>query len=249
MKHANAIKKLAKQLQVEQKINDLYELIGIEIDNSYSVIKNEFEKLEIEVNEALGNMTEEKIIQVCDHYVRINEKLEYMFDITLRIENQFKTEIEDIMTIYVKAVSMFSESGIQEVTSKAFCFISRFRNELRNWIEDIITENAMVLFEVHKGLGDGLEYIFNSINEEDENNEELIEVVDKIKKSNRYIASARNLEKMALNNNYNFVRQSGSHKIYKHITTNKIVEIPFHTVDVPIGTSFAIQKRIKENAI
>jgi predicted RNA binding protein YcfA (HicA-like mRNA interferase family) len=39
-----------------------------------------------------------------------------------------------------------------------------------------------------------------------------------------------------------FTRQSGSHAIFKHPTSNRRVVLPMHSKDIPIGTLHAIMK-------
>jgi predicted RNA binding protein YcfA (HicA-like mRNA interferase family) len=49
--------------------------------------------------------------------------------------------------------------------------------------------------------------------------------------------TAKELEKKALKKGWFFVRQKGSHKIYKHESIPGILVIPFHgSKDLPIGT-------------
>lgn len=55
---------------------------------------------------------------------------------------------------------------------------------------------------------------------------------------------AGELEKLVVNNGWFFVRQKGSHRIYKHKTLKGIVVIPFHSSkDLPKGTEHSILKK------
>ena len=55
---------------------------------------------------------------------------------------------------------------------------------------------------------------------------------------------AKEIEKLVINNGWFFVRQNGSHRIYKHETLIGIVVIPFHSSkDLPKGTEQSIFKK------
>ncbi|MBK9213423.1 MAG: type II toxin-antitoxin system HicA family toxin [Saprospiraceae bacterium] len=55
---------------------------------------------------------------------------------------------------------------------------------------------------------------------------------------------AYELEKSIGSNGWYFVRQTGSHKIYKHETISGIIVIPFHgSKDLPKGTEISILKK------
>lgn len=56
--------------------------------------------------------------------------------------------------------------------------------------------------------------------------------------------NAKRLEKQVLNNGWYFVRQNGSHKIYKHHNIEGILVVPFHgKSDLPQGTLNSILKK------
>jgi len=56
--------------------------------------------------------------------------------------------------------------------------------------------------------------------------------------------TSKQVEKLILNKDWFFVRQNGSHKIYKHKTITGIVVIPFHgSKDLPKGTLKSILKK------
>ncbi len=54
------------------------------------------------------------------------------------------------------------------------------------------------------------------------------------------------MEELALTNNYKYKYCNGSHRIYEHATTNKIIVIPSH--DLGKGLSIKIQKQIYLNS-
>ena len=55
---------------------------------------------------------------------------------------------------------------------------------------------------------------------------------------------AKELEKLVVDNGWFFVRQNGSHRIYKHEALNGIVVIPFHSSkDLPKGTEQSIIRK------
>lgn len=249
MKNANAIKKLAKRMGVQQKINDLYDLVAEDINLTYNRIKKEFSELEVELNSVLtSDMEDEQTIEFCKHYIDINIMLECMFDLVSNIEDKFKSEIYDISRIYIEATAMFSEGGMREGFGKSYCFVAKFRNDLYKWIEDFIVLNIDELLEIHTKLGEGLEYVFNYIQELENENEELNEIIKDVKRFS-YVASSKDLQNTAIENGYEFKSQCGSHMKYEHKKSKKCVIIPLHNKDMGYGISMAIQKQILANAI
>jgi predicted RNA binding protein YcfA (HicA-like mRNA interferase family) len=57
---------------------------------------------------------------------------------------------------------------------------------------------------------------------------------------------ASELIKLLESNRWYFVRQTGSHKIFKHIEHDDILSVPDHgRKDIPIGTLHSILKKAK----
>ena len=250
MKYAVQIRQTAKRMGVQQKINDLYDLVAEDINLTYNRIKKEFSELEAELNSVLTNNMEddEQTIEFCKHYININIMLECMFDLVSNIEDKFKSEIYDISRIYIEATAMFSEGGMREGFGKSYCFVAKFRNDLYKWIEDFIILNIDELFEIHSKLGQGLEYVFTYIQELEDENEELNEIIKDVKKFS-YVASPKDLQNTAIENGYEFKSQSGSHMKYEHKESKKCIIIPNHSKDLGLGISYQIQKQILANAI
>lgn len=62
------------------------------------------------------------------------------------------------------------------------------------------------------------------------------------------LMKALELEKMIVSKGWHFMRQTGSHKIYKHETIGGIIVIPFHgSKDLPKGTANSILKKAQLN--
>lgn len=60
--------------------------------------------------------------------------------------------------------------------------------------------------------------------------------------------TARQVEKLIIERGWFLVRQTGSHRIYKHETISGIVVIPFHgKKDLTKGTLNSILKKAKVN--
>ena len=56
--------------------------------------------------------------------------------------------------------------------------------------------------------------------------------------------NAKRLEKLVVKEGWVFIRQSGSHRIFKHSTIIGLVVIPFHgSKDIPKGTLSSILKK------
>lgn len=250
MKHAVQIRKMARRMGVQQKINDLYDLVAEDINLTYNRIKKEFSELEVELNSVLtSDMGDEETIEFCKHYISINCMLENMFDLVSNIEDKFEKQIYDISRIYIEATAMFSEGGIREGFGKSYCFVAKFRNDLYKWIEDFIVLNIDELLEIHSKLGEGLEYVFTYIKElEDEENEELNEIIKDVKRFS-YVSSSKDLQNTAIENGYEFKSQCGSHMKYEHKESKKCIIIPNHSKDLGLGISYQIQKQILANVI
>ena len=52
--------------------------------------------------------------------------------------------------------------------------------------------------------------------------------------------------RLAISNGYEYKRSNGSHDVYEHTKTNKIIVIPAHSLG--LGLSIKIQKQIFNNA-
>ena len=247
MKYGVQIRQMAKRMGVNQKIDSLYDMTANVINNRYGTIKREFCLLEQELNELLSgtSLDDDKVKGICEHYIFIDSLLEHMFDITIECQDIFKAEIEEISRIYVQATACFSESGRDEIIGKSFCFVSKFRNDYYNWIEDFIALNIDELADIHKRMGEGLEYVYNAIDDDCSS----VEIMEEVRRRGNYIASAKQLEELAIENGYHFKSQNGSHKKYENEKSKKCVIIPTHTKDLGVGISFAIQKQILANAI
>lgn len=246
MKHANAIKKTAKRMGVQQKIDKLYGDTIEFVDYKYSNIRILFDRLEEKINLILTEdvTNEENINRMCEIYIAIDFALKNLFDLCEVIDEQFDKEMKDIMQIYVNACSVFSNSKT-EVMQNAFCFLFNFRKSFVSWAEDIIFENAEKLDNRHEEMRPSLDYIFDKIRENE--NEEENEIINKTKKL--YVSKSRELEQMCIENGYEFKSQNGSHKKYQHKKSKKCVVVPIHSKDIGFGLSFKIQQEILTNAI
>lgn len=58
----------------------------------------------------------------------------------------------------------------------------------------------------------------------------------------KYNYTPRKLIKLLNKNGFLFVRQNGSHAIFKNFGTNRKVIVPIHSSDIPRGTAIAILK-------
>lgn len=245
MKYAVQIRKTAKRMGVQQKIDSLYGDTIEFVDYKYSNIRILFDRLEEKINLILTEdaTNEENINRMCETYIAIDFALKSMFDLCEEIDKYFDKELKEIMEIYVNACSCFSRSRT-EVIQNAFCFLFNFRKTFIDWTTDIILENAKVLDDRHEGMKEGLEYIFSKINEDENENEN--EIINKTRKL--YVSKSRELEQMCIENGYEFKSQNGSHKKYEHKKSKKCVVVPMHSKDIGFGLSFKIQQEILANA-
>lgn len=58
----------------------------------------------------------------------------------------------------------------------------------------------------------------------------------------KYNFTPRKLVKLLSQNGFVFVRQNGSHALFKNFENNRKVTVPIHARDIPKGTVFAILK-------
>lgn len=58
----------------------------------------------------------------------------------------------------------------------------------------------------------------------------------------RYNFTPKKLIKLLKDHDFFFIRQNGSHAIFKNFTKNNKVVVPIHSKDIPIGTLKAILK-------
>ncbi len=63
-----------------------------------------------------------------------------------------------------------------------------------------------------------------------------------LRKMSKYNFTPKKLIKLLRKNGFHFVRQNGSHSIFKNFDTKRKVVVPIHSKDVPKGTSIAILK-------
>lgn len=56
----------------------------------------------------------------------------------------------------------------------------------------------------------------------------------------KYNLTAKDLIKLLRKNGFIFIRQSGSHAIFRNYNTNKKVIVPIHSGNIPTGTAHAI---------
>ncbi len=50
------------------------------------------------------------------------------------------------------------------------------------------------------------------------------------------VFTPKGIQKILLENDFFIKRQTGSHRIFYHSTMKKMVIVPFHSHDIPIGT-------------
>lgn len=58
----------------------------------------------------------------------------------------------------------------------------------------------------------------------------------------KYNFTPKKLIKLLHKNGFNFVRQNGSHALFKNFKTKRKVIVPIHSKDLPKGTTKAILK-------
>ena len=245
----NNVKKVAVQNGAEGKLNELKQATEMYLNGKFEQIKEDMIGLEGNIQNFLASENEDFIEEICEEYIKINQDIQNAFTNSLNEEvyNEFKKQIKEIILIYMEASAWYCGSPSHSFQVVA-CIQQSMLTDLFSFSKDVVIQNADELQWIHNEISEGLDYIFDYINNSQEENEEIIEVVNKVQEL-KYIANAKDLERMALDNNYEFTRQNGSHKIYTNISTNKIVTIPIHSVDMKLGTSFSIQKQIIENAI
>lgn len=96
-------------------------------------------------------------------------------------------------------------------------------------------------------LIDSFEFI-DELDKENCNLEEEIDLSEEACKKHKIqkIYNYEDMTRLAVSNGYNYKRSSGSHDVYEHAKTNKIIVIPAHSLG--LGLSIKIQKQIFNNA-
>lgn len=95
-------------------------------------------------------------------------------------------------------------------------------------------------------LVDSFEFL-EKLNESDSMEDE-IDLSEEVCKKHiiQKIYNYEDMGKLAILNGYNYKRSNGSHDVYEHSETNKIIVIPAHSLG--LGLSIKIQKQIFKNA-
>lgn len=124
------------------------------------------------------------------------------------------------------------------------------RRRITSQIEFFLKETIMDFCSNIEGyldsLVESLEFLNQSEEDEFDNNIKEDNILDDDKVRISKIFCHKKMEKLALTNGYTYKWSNGSHNVYEHEKSNKIVVIPAHTLG--IGLSIAIQKQIMKNA-
>lgn len=64
----------------------------------------------------------------------------------------------------------------------------------------------------------------------------------KLTKVSKYNFTAKKLIRLLRKNSFHFIRQNGSHALFRNFQNNLTVIVPIHSKDIPVGTARAILK-------
>jgi predicted RNA binding protein YcfA (HicA-like mRNA interferase family) len=134
-------------------------------------------------------------------------------------------------------------------TYMVFKYTSMIHTISNDLIGDFSKDLLGFLIEFRKDIKENtVSKIIDTIDNLPEGEKEIAyTTVENEKSSFKKIFNYRNMEKLAVDNNYNYKWTNGSHMIYEHDITNKIVVIPTH--DLGLGLSIKIQKQIINNKL
>lgn len=269
-KNKMRLNKIQQNLGIET-INNLG--VGLKTMHWISAFNLAVDELRDEVYDKCSNVYSVNEAMFSEIYEKVTEA--YNITTIESVEDLKKPEFNDLMVGILKAHKdniMESVKEAYEFSQKApFIIINRCLSLSRPGKKDFhllkkrasLTHKAIVaqidyfLKETIENFNDNMEDYLDSLvdsfefldrlNESDDIEEEIDLTEDACKKHKiQKIYNYEDMGKLALLNGYKYKRSNGSHDVYEHSETNKIIVIPAHSLG--LGLSIKIQKQIFNNA-
>lgn len=207
--------------EIYEKVTENYNITTIE---SVEDLKSDkFSKLVINI--------------MLSHKDKIKECLEEAYEFTHRapiiiMDTVFTTSTgmeERELNLFKKRCTLAHKAIVSQIEYFLQETVQQFSSNMEDYLDSLMTS---------------LEFLDDLNNNKIKENEEDI-TNDSCNLTYKKIFSYKEMEKLALSNNYVYKWSNGSHNVYEHAHSNKIVVIPAH--ELGLGLSIKIQKQILSN--
>lgn len=208
--------------EIYERVTENYNITTIESINDLKTTK--FSDLIVETMK----LHQDEIVECMNEAYEFSQKAPFIIlDTCLSMS---RPTPRDIMLIQ-KRTSLTHKAMVAQIEYFLRETVETFSNNMEDYLES---------------LTESLEFLEKLESEENDISESLNPEVKEEKFNYKKIYCYKEMEKLAKNNGYTYKWSNGSHNIYEHPTSNKIVVIPAH--DLGLGLSIKIQKQILNNA-
>lgn len=185
-----------------------------------------------EFNELMVNILkshQEEIIECVNEAYEFSQKAPFM--ILDRCLSMSRPRRKDILMLQ-KRTSLTHKAIVSQIEYFLRETVQNFSNNMEDYIDSLI---------------DSVEFMEN-LNEENNDLNDNIDLSEEACKKHKIqkIYNYEDMGRLAISNGYEYKRSNGSHDVYEHTKTNKIIVIPAHSLG--LGLSIKIQKQIFNNA-
>lgn len=244
---------MIKNSLLKEYENECTELIYEVIDDYYIFCNNELAKIDEAINELTNKISsnleiyrddKEKLKEDCLEVDLIGcEIFESCGNHTKALVKKVHKYYECLTLKVMKSAASYKEMNVLKFRISSYC--RAIDSTIESFIDDIYARVEQIksdkILEFVKFASEEVIYKFNNrVKYEIEEEKEKLD----ISRSDGF--NYKEVIKLAVDNGYEYKWSRGSHNIYEHKNTNKIVVIPTHTLG--LGLSKKIQKQILENA-
>lgn len=160
---------------------------------------------------------------------------------------EFATIAPIIILDKCASIAVISEKDFVKMKKRACLTRNGILSQIEYFLKDTVETFSTNMEDYLDSLVDSLEFI-EELNKED--NGVAVDLDSDTENNKKFrvrkIYDYEEMNKLALSNGYEYQRSTGSHNVYKHRNTNKIIVIPAHSLG--LGLSIKIQKQIYNNA-
>ena len=209
--------------EIYEKVTEAYNVTTIEsIDDLRSP---EFNDLMVDILKS----HQEEIVECVNEAYEFSQKAPFM--ILDRCLSMSRPRKKDILMLQ-KRTSLTHKAIVSQIEYFLKETVQNFSSNMEDYIDSLI---------------DSFEFIEN-LNEENEDSNNVIDLSEEAcqKHEIQKIYNYEDMGRLAISNGYEYKRSNGSHDVYEHTKTNKIIVIPAHSLG--LGLSIKIQKQIFNNA-
>lgn len=240
--------KKAFTIAVDELKDELYERCS----KLYAVNEAMFSEIYEKVTEAYNITTMESMEDL-----RSSEFSELIMDVLKSHHDEIVGSMNDAYEFSQKAPFIILNrcSSISNIGRKDVMLLQRrvslthkaIVSQIEYFLKETVENFSSNMEEYLDSLSESLEYL-EDINSSEENliQEDGVIEESENKFSYKKIYCYKEMERLAKDSGYGYKWSNGSHNIYEHEQSNKIVVIPAH--DLGLGLSIKIQKQILKNA-